>query len=93
MTGPQAEKFKEKMCEIFRSCGLKITIKTNLHITDFLDVNFNLKKMTNITLSENQAITHYTLMLSQTIQKASSRKFLIRLANVSQKYLVTNMKI
>ena len=43
MTGPQAERVKKKICEIFKSCGLKITIETNLQITGFLDVTFNLK--------------------------------------------------
>ena len=43
MTGPQAEKGKKKICEIFQNFGLKITIETNLQIADFLDVTFNLK--------------------------------------------------
>ena len=43
VSGTQAEKVKKKICEIFQSCGLKITIETNLQITDFLDVIFNLK--------------------------------------------------
>ena len=43
MTGPQAEKINKKIYEIFQSCGLKLTIKTNLDITDFIDVTFNLK--------------------------------------------------
>ena len=33
----------KKICEIFQSCGLKVTIETNLQITDFIDVTFNLK--------------------------------------------------
>ena len=45
MTGPQAERVKKKICEIFQSCGLKITIETNLQITGFLDVTFNLKEV------------------------------------------------
>ena len=43
MAGPQAERVKKKICEIFESCGLKITIKTNLQITDFLE-NFQFEK-------------------------------------------------
>ena len=43
MTGSQAERVKKRICEIFQSCGLKITIETNLQIMDFLDVTFNLK--------------------------------------------------
>ena len=45
MTGSQAERVKNKIREIFQSCGLKITIETNLQIMDFLDVTFNLKKV------------------------------------------------
>ena len=45
MTGSQAERVKKKICEIFQSCGLKITIETNLQITGFLDVTFNLKEV------------------------------------------------
>ena len=44
MTGPQAERVKKKICEIFQSCSLKITIETNLQIKDFPDVTFKLKK-------------------------------------------------
>ena len=44
MTGPQAERVKKKICEVFQSCGLKITIETNLQIKDFPDVTLNLKK-------------------------------------------------
>ena len=44
MTGPQAERVKKKICEIFQSCGLKITIETNLQIKDFPDITFKLKK-------------------------------------------------
>ena len=43
MTGPQVERVKIKMEEIFQSCGLKITIEANLQIMDFLDVTFNFK--------------------------------------------------
>ena len=43
MTGTQAGRVERKICEIFQSCGLKITIETNLKITYFLDVTFNLE--------------------------------------------------
>ena len=76
MTGPQAERVKKEIREIFRSCGLKTTIELNLQITDFLDVTFNLKNEKNILL-ENLAMTHYTSMLSEIIQKTSSKKSLI----------------
>ena len=43
LSGPESERIKKKICSIFQNCGLKITIETNLVITDFLDVTFNLK--------------------------------------------------
>ena len=43
MTDPQAERVKKKINEILQNYGLKISIKTNLQIKDFLDVTFNLK--------------------------------------------------
>ena len=43
MTGTQAGRVEKKICEIFQSCGLIITIETNLQITYFLDVTFNLE--------------------------------------------------
>ena len=43
MTGYQAERVKKIICKMFQSCDLKVTIKTNLQITDFLDATFNLK--------------------------------------------------
>ena len=42
-SGPESKRIKKKICSIFQNCGLKITIETNLVITDFLDVTFNLK--------------------------------------------------
>ena len=43
MSGPETEKIKKKICEIFQSCDLKITIEANLQVTDFLDVTFDLR--------------------------------------------------
>ena len=43
LSGPESERIKKKICSIFQNCGLKITIETNLVVTDFLDVTFNLK--------------------------------------------------
>ena len=42
-SGPELEKIKKKMCKIFKDNDLSITTKTNLHITEYLDVTFNLK--------------------------------------------------
>ena len=40
---PELEKIKKKICKIFKDNSLNITIKTSLHITEYLDVTFNVK--------------------------------------------------
>ena len=42
ISGPQAEKIKKVITKCFKDQGLKITIKYNLKIANFLDVTFNL---------------------------------------------------
>ena len=42
-SGPELEKIKKNICKIFKDNGLNIIIETNLHITGYLDVTFNLK--------------------------------------------------
>ena len=46
VTGPQAERIKKDIQKFFVGLGLKIVIKTNLKIVDFLDVTFDLSKET-----------------------------------------------
>ena len=43
LTARQTENLKKKICEIFRSHGLGITIDANMNCVDFLDVKFNLE--------------------------------------------------
>ena len=40
---PELEKTKKKISKIFKDNGLNIRIETNLHITEYLEVTFNLK--------------------------------------------------
>jgi hypothetical protein len=40
--GPTSDRIRKDIVNIFKELGLKITIKTNLKIVDFLDVTFNL---------------------------------------------------
>ena len=44
VTGPQAERIKKDIQKFFVDLDLKIVIKTNLKIADFLDVTFDLSK-------------------------------------------------
>ena len=41
-----AEKLKKNLFKFFKSNGLSITVECNLSITDFLDLNFDLKSST-----------------------------------------------
>ena len=75
--GPHAERVKKEICEIFQSCALKITIETNLQIMDFHGVTFNLKNQKYYPFRKPNNDPLYTSMLSQIIQKTSSKKFLI----------------
>ena len=42
-SGPESERIKKKVIKIFQQYGLSISADTNLVLTDFLDVTFNLK--------------------------------------------------
>ena len=46
VTGPQAERIKKDIQKFLVGIGLKIVIKTNLKIADFLDVTFDVSKAT-----------------------------------------------
>ena len=48
----EAEKTKKKICDIFKSEGLSITIEANLKVTDFLDVELNLNTQTHKPFSK-----------------------------------------
>ena len=42
MPGPELERKRNKIVETFKKYGLAITIKTNLFVVNFLDIQFNL---------------------------------------------------
>ena len=46
ISGPQADKLRKDITKCFKDHGLKITIKTNLKIVNFLDVTFDLSSGT-----------------------------------------------
>ena len=37
------ERKQKQIIEIFKNLGLSITIRMNLHVVDFLDIQFNLQ--------------------------------------------------
>ena len=46
LSGPEAERVKKKVMKVFKDCGLKIPIKANLHIVNFLDITLDLRNNT-----------------------------------------------
>ena len=42
LSGPQASRARKDLCDIFRSCGLRVTVDILMTQTDFLDVTFDL---------------------------------------------------
>ena len=42
MSGPEADRTRNRIIQVFRDNCLQITIETNLKCTDFLDVTFDL---------------------------------------------------
>ena len=43
LSGPEIERKGKQIIKMFKICGLKITIKTNLIAVDFLDIHLNLR--------------------------------------------------
>ena len=73
-TPSEIASIKQKICEIFKKNGLKITIETNKKIIDYLDVTLNLKQgHTNHTSS--RGTHHYTSTPRATTHLLSSRQY------------------
>ena len=43
LRGNEMERKRKQIIETFKKLGLSVTIKMNLHVVDFLDIQFNLK--------------------------------------------------
>ena len=43
LRGTEMERKRKQIIETFKKLGLSVTIKMNLHVVDFLDIQFNLK--------------------------------------------------
>ena len=46
LSGPEIERLKKNVVKTFKDYGLNITIEANLHIVNYLDVTFDLRKGT-----------------------------------------------
>ena len=46
LSGAETERVKKRVIKAFEVCGLKITIKANLHIVNFLDITLDLRNNT-----------------------------------------------
>ena len=98
ISGPQAERIKKDFQKILKELDLKIEIKTNLKVVDFLDVTFNLatemyypfkKPNEKQPISTPNQITHQTL--SNTYLHRSVDEFWIYLA--TEKFLKKQSRI
>ena len=73
ISGPDPDKIKKKLFNIFKSNGLSITVECNLIRTDFLDVTFYLKsatyypyrKQNNKRLHKNKHSNHPPIIFNQ----------------------------
>ena len=68
LSGPEVERVKKKIMKVFKDCRLKITIKADLHILNFLDITL-IYVITSMSHIGNQTIILYTLTKTLTIQK------------------------
>ena len=68
LSGPEVERVKKKIMKVFKDCRLKITIKADLHILNFLDITL-IYVITSMSRIGNQKIILYTLTKTLTIQK------------------------
>ena len=48
LSGPEIERLKKNIVKTFNDYGLNITIEANLHIVNYLDVTFVLRKDTHL---------------------------------------------
>ena len=46
LSGTKTDRLKKKVIKILRNCRLRITIKANLYLVNFLDVTFDLRNIT-----------------------------------------------
>ena len=46
LSGPETERVKKKVIEVFKDCGFKITIKANLHMMNFVYIALDLRNNT-----------------------------------------------
>ena len=46
LSGPKIGRVKKKVIKVFRNCELKVIVKANLHIANFLDITLDLRNNT-----------------------------------------------
>ena len=47
LSGPETVRVNKNIIKVFKDCELKITIKANLHLVNFLDITLNLRNNTD----------------------------------------------
>ena len=88
ISGPQAERITKDFQKSFKELGLKIEIKTNLKVVDFLDVTFNLATEMYYLL-KSQTTYQPVSTPNQTTHQALSNKYLHSSVDEFRIYLTT----
>ena len=81
LSGTEIERLRKHIVRIFKECGLKITIQANLHVVNFLDVQFDVIKGTyqpyrkpdNTPVYINKDFNHPPSILKQLPQAIAKR--------------------
>ena len=80
-SGPDIERKRKQIIQIFKSCGLSITVKINLKTVDFLDVRLDLinntyqpyRKPNSETVYINKQSNHPPNILKDLLKAISKR--------------------
>ena len=81
LSGPEIERLKKNVVKTFKDYGLNITIEANLHIVNYLDVTFDLRKSTylpyrkldNPPVYRNSCSNHPPTVIKQLPKSISKR--------------------
>ena len=57
LLGPRIIRSKKKIARIFKYCGLKIVISSNLHLMNYLGVTLGLRKNTCVSNIKSEPLT------------------------------------
>lgn len=96
LSGPETDRKRKNIINIFKQCGLSITIQTNIKIADFLDVQFNLTNNSHKPYRKPNNEPIYINKLSNhppNILKELSKSIHKRISEISSNEAIFNQSI